>query len=108
MQATRCSPLLSHLSTGHRFAYLESSSISGYRQAKLPRSGNRQAVMAAIKRAFQGLGILSSQGDKEEETDVKEQDLDSTHADDGKDRLKVKWFSEIPRCSVRSLLLDYG
>lgn len=61
----------------------------------------RQAAMAAIERTFQALGILSSQGDKEEEPDMKEQYPDNRNADDGKDRLKVKWFSEIPRCSVR-------
>ncbi|KAJ5969749.1 hypothetical protein N7501_005997 [Penicillium viridicatum] len=59
----------------------------------------RLAAMAAIKQTFQALGIISSPGDKEEETGMKE--LDSRKVDDGKDRLKVKWFSEIPRCSVR-------
>ena len=60
---------------------------------------------AAIKRAFQALGVFSSLGHKEEETDMKKQDLDSRNVDDGNDRLKVRWFSEIPRCSVRRFCL---
>jgi hypothetical protein len=60
---------------------------------------------AAIKRLFQVWGALSSPGDKEEETDMEEPELESRNMDGGNDHLKVKWFSEIPRCSVRRFWL---
>jgi hypothetical protein len=60
---------------------------------------------AAIK-GFQALGVLFSLENKEEKTHLEKQDLDSRNVDGGNDRLKVKWFSEIPRCSVRCFFLS--
>jgi hypothetical protein len=69
------------------------------------RGTDKMLRQVAIRRVFQAVGIFSSLEDNEEETDMEEQDLDSRNVDDGNDRLKVRWFSEIPRCSVRLFCL---
>lgn len=60
---------------------------------------------AAIKRGFQALRGFPSLRDKEQKTDTENHDLDSRNLDGENDRLKVKLFSEIPRCSVRRFCL---
>lgn len=61
-------------------------------------------LQTMIKLAFQASGVLSAQK-KEQETDMEKQDVGTKDADDTNDRLKVKWFSEIPHCSVSRFFL---